>query len=54
MHQLPCLLQERPPAVLDLQGLSPAVFVVGGSFGTVEDYGYFGFDDHTLPDAGVD
>jgi hypothetical protein len=52
-HKLMCLLHERPPAVLGLQGLSPNVFDVGGSFGTVEDNGYSGFDDHTLPDAGV-
>ena len=37
-----------------LQGLSPAVFVVGGSFGSVENNGYSVFDDHTLPDAEVD
>jgi len=54
MHQPPCLLHERPLAVLGLQELSPAVFVVGRSFGSVENDGYSGFDDHTLPDAEVD
>jgi hypothetical protein len=39
---------------IGLQGLSPAAFVVGGSFGTVEDNRYTGFDDHILPNDEVD
>ena len=31
IHQLTHLLYARPPSVLDLQGLSPAVFAIGGS-----------------------
>jgi hypothetical protein len=53
MHQQTCLLG-RPPAVLGLHGLSPAVFVVSEIFGTVEDNEYLGFDNHILPNAGVD
>ena len=53
-HQYPCLLQERTLAVLDLQGLSTAVFIVAGSFGTVDDNEYSGFDNHILLNAGVD
>jgi hypothetical protein len=42
------------PAVLGLQGLSPAAFVFGKSFETVEDNrNSGGFDNHILPDAGV-
>jgi hypothetical protein len=53
-HQPTCLLHKRPPAVLGLQGLSPAAFVFGESFETVEDNGNSGgFDNHILPDAGV-
>jgi hypothetical protein len=49
-----CLLHKRTPAVLGLQGLSPAAFVVGESFESVEDNGNSGgFDDRILPDAGV-
>jgi hypothetical protein len=53
-HQPPCLLHERPSAVHGLQRLSQAVFVAGGSIGTIEDNVYSGFDDNILPDAGVD
>ena len=51
MHKLMGLLHKIPPAVRGLQGLSPAVFVICGSFGSVENNGYSGFDDHTPPNA---
>ena len=54
IHQPPCPLHKRPPAVLGFQGLSLAIFYVGENFETVEDNGNSGgFDDHILPDAGV-